>query len=237
MASARGSKAGPSHCWSAGAWAFSAVNALGSSNTDCRQDGTALDPSLGRSTYLFNTSIEGIEAADAILIVGASPRYEAAVLNARIRKRWRRGGLPIGLIGEGGDLRYPYEYLGAGTETLSDLVSGKNSFVEKLKAAKNPLIIIGQGALTGADGKAVLANAAKLAADVGAITESTAANRTASGTLTLGDVDRTNTVTTAFTVAVNSKGSSQPSVLTQSNNSSTPRIVSAQSSSYSIDQG
>jgi NADH-quinone oxidoreductase subunit G len=149
----------------------SLVNALGSSNTDCRQDGTALDPSLGRSTYLFNTSIEGIEAADAILIVGANPRYEAAVLNARIRKRWRRGGLPIALIGEGGDLRYPYEYLGAGTETLADLVSGKNSFVEKLKAAKNPLIIIGQGALTGAEGSAVLANAAKLAEDVGALTE------------------------------------------------------------------
>ncbi len=50
----------------------SLVNALGSSNTDCRQDGTALDPSLGRSTYLFNAGIEGIEAADAILIVGAN---------------------------------------------------------------------------------------------------------------------------------------------------------------------
>ncbi len=67
-------------------------------------------------------------------------------MNARIRKRWRRGGLPIGVIGEGGELRYPYEYLGAGTETLADLVSGKNSFAETLKAAKNPLIIIGQGA-------------------------------------------------------------------------------------------
>ncbi|MFN3834250.1 MAG: NADH-quinone oxidoreductase subunit NuoG, partial [Allorhizobium sp.] len=149
----------------------SLINALGSSNTDCRQDGTALDPSLGRSTYLFNASIEGIEAADAILIVGANPRFEAAVLNARIRKRWRRGGLPIGVIGEGGELRYPYEYLGAGTETLTDLVSGKNNFAETLKAAKNPLIIIGQGALTGADGKVVLANAAKLAADVGALSD------------------------------------------------------------------
>jgi NADH-quinone oxidoreductase subunit G len=149
----------------------SLINALGSSNTDCRQDGTALDPSLGRSTYLFNAGIEGIEAADAILIVGANPRYEAAVLNARIRKRWRRGGLPIGVIGEGGELRYPYEYLGAGTETLSELVSGKNSFAETLKAAKNPLIIVGQGALTGADGKAVLTNAAKLAADVGALSD------------------------------------------------------------------
>ncbi len=147
------------------------LNALGSVNTDCRQDGTAVDPSLGRASYLFNATIEGIEAADAILIVGANPRYEAAVLNARIRKRWRRGGLPIGVIGEGGELRYPYEYLGAGTETLADLVAGKNGFVEKLKAAKTPLIIVGQGALTGAEGSAVLANVAKLAEAVGALSE------------------------------------------------------------------
>ncbi|MCM2395597.1 NADH-quinone oxidoreductase subunit NuoG [Rhizobium sp. S95] len=147
------------------------LNALGSVNTDCRQDGTAVDPSLGRASYLFNATIEGIEAADAILIVGANPRYEAAVLNARIRKRWRRGGLPIGVIGEGGELRYPYEYLGAGTETLADLVAGKSGFVEKLKAAKNPLIIVGQGALVGAEGATVLANAAKLAEAVGALTE------------------------------------------------------------------
>ncbi|MHA7970683.1 NADH-quinone oxidoreductase subunit NuoG [Rhizobium sp. CAU 1783] len=149
----------------------SLLTSLGSANLDCRQDGAALDPSFGRASYLFNATIEGIEAADAILIVGANPRYEAAVLNARIRKRWRRGGLPIGVIGEGGELRYPYEYLGAGTETLAELVSGKNGFVEKLNAAKNPLIIIGQGALIGADGAAVLANAAKLANAVGAISE------------------------------------------------------------------
>jgi NADH-quinone oxidoreductase subunit G len=147
------------------------VNSLGSANTDCRQDGAALDPSLGRASYLFNATIEGIESADAILIVGANPRYEAAVLNARIRKAWRRSGLPIGVIGEGGEMRYPYEHLGAGTDTLAELVSGKNGFVEKLKAAKNPLIIIGQGALVGAEGAAVLASAAKLAAAVGAVSE------------------------------------------------------------------
>ena len=52
--------------------------------------------------------------ADALLIVGANPRHEAAVLNARIRKRWRAGKFPIGLIGERADLTYPYDYLGAG---------------------------------------------------------------------------------------------------------------------------
>src|SRR5581483_11955745 len=66
---------------------------LGARNLDCRQDGARLDPRLGRASYLFNTTIEGIERADAILLVGTNPRLEAAVLNARIRKRWRQGGL------------------------------------------------------------------------------------------------------------------------------------------------
>src|SRR6476660_7838004 len=64
---------------------------LGSKNTDCRQDGAALDPALGRASYIFNPTIEGIEQADAVLIIGANPRFEASVLNARIRKRWRVG--------------------------------------------------------------------------------------------------------------------------------------------------
>jgi len=145
------------------------VSALGSTNLDCRQDGAALDPSLGRSTYIFNPTIEGIEAADALLIVGANPRFEAAVLNARIRKRWRRGGFPIGVIGEAGELRYQYDYLGAGSETLADLVAGKGAFVDALKNAKAPMIIVGQGALAGEDGAAVLANVAKLATAVGAV--------------------------------------------------------------------
>ncbi|MDA5638324.1 MULTISPECIES: NADH-quinone oxidoreductase subunit NuoG [Agrobacterium] len=149
----------------------SLLASLGSANVDCRQDGAALDPSLGRASYIFNSTIEGIEQADALLIVGANPRFEAAVLNARIRKRWRRGGFPIGVIGEAGELRYNYEYLGSGAETLSDLANGSHSFVDRLKSAKNPLIIIGQGALSRTDGAAVLAAAAKLATSVGAVTE------------------------------------------------------------------
>jgi NADH-quinone oxidoreductase subunit G len=72
------------------------IASLGSANIDCRQDGAALDPSLGRASYIFNPTIEGIEDADAILIIGSNPRREAAILNARIRKRWRMGELPIG---------------------------------------------------------------------------------------------------------------------------------------------
>ena len=147
------------------------VKSLGSENLDCRQDGTALDPSLGRASYIFNPTIEGIEQADALLIIGANPRFEAAVLNARIRKRWRRGNFPIGVIGEAGELRYDYEYLGSGPDTLKDLVDGTHSFAKVLADAKKPLIIIGQGALARADGTGVLASAAKLAGTVGAVVD------------------------------------------------------------------
>src|SRR5690606_205914 len=74
------------------------MQSLGSANIDCRQDGSALDPSLGRASYIFNPTIEGIEQADALVIIGANPRLEAAVLNARIRKRWRAGPFPIAVI-------------------------------------------------------------------------------------------------------------------------------------------
>ncbi len=142
--------------------------ALGSKNTDCRQDGAALDPSLGRASYIFNPTIEGIEQADAVLIIGANPRFEASVLNARIRKRWRIGNLPVGVIGEVGDTRYEYEQLGAGPDSLKDLADGNGKFFEVLKKATHPLIIVGQGALARADGAAVLGQAAKLAAAVNA---------------------------------------------------------------------
>ncbi len=72
--------------------------ALGSPHLDCRQDGAALDPSC-RAGYLFNTTIAGIEQADACLLIGTNPRVEAAMVNARLRKRWLRGGFKVGAIG------------------------------------------------------------------------------------------------------------------------------------------
>ncbi|AXS40391.1 NADH-quinone oxidoreductase subunit NuoG [Breoghania sp. L-A4] len=147
------------------------MGALGSANIDCRQDGTALNPAKGRASYLFNPTIEGIEDADAVLIIGANPRLEAAVLNARIRKRWRAGDLPVALIGEPADLTYDYDYLGAGAETLSELAEGKLGFAADLKRAERPLIIVGQGALKGRAGASVLKLAAKIAKDFGALTD------------------------------------------------------------------
>ncbi len=141
---------------------------LNAHNLDCRQDGTRLDPSWGRASYLFNPTIAGIEQADALLMVGATPRREAAVLNARIRKRWRMGKFPIGLIGERVDLTYPYRHLGAGPETLAEVAAG-GEFAETLKAAERPLILVGQGALTRPDGVACASLAARLALAVDAI--------------------------------------------------------------------
>jgi NADH-quinone oxidoreductase subunit G len=136
---------------------------LGVVNLDCRQDGAALDPKWGRASYLFNATIAGIEKADAVLIVGSNPRREAAVLNARIRKRWRRGGVPIGLIGERADLTYAYDYLGAGPQTLAEVAAGTHEFGSILKKAERPLVIVGMGALARPDGAAVAALAAQVA--------------------------------------------------------------------------
>ncbi|MEX0841026.1 MAG: NADH-quinone oxidoreductase subunit NuoG, partial [Xanthobacteraceae bacterium] len=142
---------------------------LGTANLDARQDGSALDPKWGRASYLFNATIAGIEKAGALLIVGSNPRWEAAVLNARIRKRWCAGNFPIGLIGERADLTYPYEYLGAGPGTLSDIAAGKHEFAKTLKAAERPLVLLGAGALARQDGAALAALAAKAAVELGAV--------------------------------------------------------------------
>jgi NADH-quinone oxidoreductase subunit G len=136
---------------------------LGCRNIDCRQDGARLDPRLGRASYLFNSSIAGIEQADAILLVGTNPRLEAAVLNSRIRKRWRQAGVAVGLIGQPADLTYPHEYLGGGPQTLADVLDGKHSFAAVLKAAQRPMVIVGAAAAARADGLAVLSAAAKIA--------------------------------------------------------------------------
>ncbi|MDP3855563.1 NADH-quinone oxidoreductase subunit NuoG [Phenylobacterium sp.] len=139
---------------------------LGVKNLDCRQDGMALGAGP-RESWLFNSTIAGIENADVILLVGANPRLEAPVFNARLRKRWLAGALRVGVIGEQADLTYGYDYLGAGPETLSGLTRSKSDFVKALKAAKAPAIIVGTGALAREDGAAVLAAAAAAAKTFG----------------------------------------------------------------------
>ncbi|UEM05858.1 NADH-quinone oxidoreductase subunit NuoG [Skermanella rosea] len=138
------------------------VEGLGSANLDCRQDGAAFDTSA-RAGYLFNTTIAGIEKADAILLVGTFPRWEAPMVNARIRKRYLMGGLKVGVVGEQRDLTYPYAYLGAGPQTLQEIAEGRHEFCDVLKNAKRPMLILGTGPLRRADGPAIQALARQAA--------------------------------------------------------------------------
>jgi NADH-quinone oxidoreductase subunit G len=139
----------------------SLMHAMGSRNIDCRQDGAALDPSV-RASYLFNSTIAGIEQADSLLIIGANPRKEAPILNARIRKRQLKGNFMIGLIGDPVDLTYPYRHIG----TTADLIAGR----KKPEGSKNGMIILGMGALARPDGAAILAAVRKLAEENNAVT-------------------------------------------------------------------
>jgi NADH-quinone oxidoreductase subunit G len=142
------------------------MTALGSPNLDCRQDGAALDPGC-RAGYLFNTTIAGIERADLCLLIGTDPRHEAALVNARLRKRWLHGRFKLGAIGPSLDLTYPVTPLGAGPDALDALISGNHSWAETLKSAKAPMLILGQGALRRRDGAAILGRARKLAESYG----------------------------------------------------------------------
>jgi len=137
------------------------MSGLGSNNVDCRQDGAKLGGT--RAGYLFNTTISQIEDADAILIIGADPRWEATLVNARIRKRWLRGGLKVGMIGVERDLTYPCASLGTGPQTLEDIASGSHEFCQVLSAAERPMLIVGPGAVARDDGAAILASARAVA--------------------------------------------------------------------------
>jgi NADH-quinone oxidoreductase subunit G len=127
---------------------------------DCRQDGTVLGGGP-RESWLFNPTVNGIDQADAILIVGANPRLESPVLNARIRRQYLAGKAAIGVIGEAADLTYGYEHLGGDAAAVSGLAKSKAAFAKAFKAAQRPLVIIGQGALADAGSLAALAGLAK----------------------------------------------------------------------------
>jgi NADH-quinone oxidoreductase subunit G len=143
---------------------------LGSASVDCRQDGAKLGGGA-RAGYLFNTTIAGIEGADACLLIGSDPRREAALVNARLRKRYLMGGFQVGSIGPDLDLTYPVERLGAGPETLAEVAAGNHPFHGLLAGAERPMLVLGQGALARADGDAVLSAARDIAESTGMIVE------------------------------------------------------------------
>lgn len=101
-----------------------------------------------RPNYLFNAGFQGVEEADAVLLVGTNPRTEAAVLNARMRMHWLHNDVEIGLVGENFDSTFEYSHF----NKLSEAVDGRSNFGKKLANAKRPLIIIGsQAAETNSD--------------------------------------------------------------------------------------
>ncbi|MCK5556467.1 MAG: molybdopterin-dependent oxidoreductase, partial [Alphaproteobacteria bacterium] len=173
------------------------MEALGSTNIECRQDGAQFDTSQSVG-YRFNTTISGIESSDAILLVGTNPRTEAALVNARIRKTWLAKQINVGVIGSQEiNLNYPSEYLGAGADALGALLNGQGAFSKILDKAQNPMIILGAGALRRADGNAIHTLARRVAEKYNMVTEGwngfnmlhTAASRV--GALELGCVSST----------------------------------------------
>lgn len=141
---------------------------LGSRHVECRQDGAFFDLE-NRLSWLFNSTISGVDEADAILLVGTNPRHEAPVLNARIRRRYLTGQAKVALIGPEVDLTYRYQHLGTGPETLQALADGRSDFSQVLKSAKHPMLILGTGALTRKDSRSIMALASKVSADLGLI--------------------------------------------------------------------
>jgi NADH-quinone oxidoreductase subunit G len=128
---------------------------LGLKNIDCRQDGSVLGGGA-RQEYLFNTTISGIEKADAVLLIGTNPRHEAPLVNTRIRKAWLTGNTEIGMIGEAVDLTYDYEHVGSSAADVGKFAKSRSGFAKAFKAAKNPVVIVGSAALRGKDGAALL---------------------------------------------------------------------------------
>lgn len=140
------------------------MHSLGSGNIDCRQDGVTYTPAH-RSHYLFNTTIKGIEKADACLLIGSFPRWEAPLINARLRKTYLANGLKVAYVGKtpNADFTFPVEQLGSTQEILEQLISGKHPFGAELKKANLPMIILGQGALKGNVGAATWNMGAEIA--------------------------------------------------------------------------
>ena len=132
------------------------ANKLGSDNLALDQPGGSEPIAHGidvRSNYAFNSKIYGVEDADYILLIGSNPRWEAAVLNARIRKQWLRTDLEIGYVGEDFESTFEYEKLGNNANDVKSALSGE--FGKKLASAKRPMIIVGSGVTEHPDAKSI----------------------------------------------------------------------------------
>ena len=100
-----------------------------------------------RENYLFNSTINGIEESDFILLIGTNPRFEATMLNARIRKAYLKNKVKIVSLNDVGDLTYPYQSLDGKTQTIKDIFENKNALTKDIIDAQKPLIIFGESFL------------------------------------------------------------------------------------------
>jgi NADH-quinone oxidoreductase subunit G len=123
-----------------------------SKNIEFREKNFYINPSE-KMNYIFNSSISGIEESDLILLIGTNPRYEATILNARIRKAFVQRKVPIFSIGNPGDLTYDYNIIGNKTDDIKKIINNENDFSKKILLAKKPIIIIGESALELKSGK------------------------------------------------------------------------------------
>ena len=115
-------------------------------NYESRSSQSFVDVSL-RENYLFNSMINGIEETDLIFLIGSNPRFEATMLNARIRKAYLNNNLKIISLNDVGDLTYPYKNLDGKLQTIKDIVENKNDISKKILNAKKPIIIFGESFL------------------------------------------------------------------------------------------
>ncbi len=121
---------------------------------DSRTDNTYINTS-NRENYIFNSKINGIEDSDLIVLIGTNPRYEATILNLRIRKSYLKNNLEVYSIGDVGDLTYPYEIYPNDTKIIKEIVERKHNLSSKIENSKKPIIIIGQSVLNLKSGKYV----------------------------------------------------------------------------------
>ena len=143
---------------------------LGVKNFDCRHDLSDYDVSMP-GHYRFNTTIAGIEQADVCLLIGTQPRFEAPLINARLRKRYLSGGLQAALIGASFESTFPLEHLGDDSAILNEILAGKHAFSKLLQKAQKPMLIVGEGALTSENGEQIHAMARAIAGKYKMITQ------------------------------------------------------------------
>ena len=142
---------------------------IGSPHTDCRLNNQPFD-NKHRESYLFNTTIAGIEQSDCILLIGTNPRIEAPLINTRIYKRYLKGGLKVARIGFDQKLNYPIEHLGNNAKVLEDILNDKHTFGKIWETAEKPMLMIGEAGLGRRDNLTIMHTAQQLCQKVNAHT-------------------------------------------------------------------